>query len=44
MLSIIICSRNKIVSKELIRNIDESVGTVYELVVVDNSNNDYTIF
>ena len=44
MLSIIICSRNKTISKELDNNIKITIGIDYELIHVDNSENKYSIF
>lgn len=44
MLSIIICSRTKEINKNLNENIDESIGCVYELIIIDNSQNLYSIF
>lgn len=44
MLSLIICSRTPRISEELEKNIAETIGCVYELVVIDNSKNNYSIF
>ncbi len=44
MISIIICSRNNSISESLITNINETIGIEYELVIVDNSKNTYSIF
>lgn len=44
MISIIICSRNSDISVELKQNIAETIGCDYELVVIDNSCNQYSIF
>lgn len=44
MISIVICSRQKDISLELKQNISESIGCEYELVIVDNSKNQYNIF
>ncbi len=44
MLSIIICSRKSDISDELKQNIADTVGCDYELVVIDNSTNKYSIF
>ena len=44
MLSLIICSRTPKISKELEKNIAETIGCEYELVVIDNSRNKYSIF
>lgn len=42
--SIIICSRQKEIPKELEQNIAASIGVGYELVVIDNSRNHYSLF
>jgi GT2 family glycosyltransferase len=44
MISIIICSRNPDISDELKQNIAETIGVEYELIVIDNSKNNYSIF
>lgn len=44
MLSLITCARAHDVSEELRQNIATTIGTDYELIVIDNSSNDYTIF
>lgn len=44
MLSLIICSRTPSISEELEKNIAETIGCEYELVVIDNSKNKYSIF
>lgn len=44
MLSIIICSKNEYISKKLQQNIIKTIGTEYELIVIDNSKNEYSIF
>jgi len=44
MISIIICSRTASISDALIKNIDQTIGIAYELVIIDNSNNVYSIF
>lgn len=44
MISIIICSRNPDISDELKQNIAKTIGVEYELVVIDNSKNNYSIF
>ncbi len=43
-ISIIICSREKQISKDLIENIKNTVGCDFELIVIDNSENKYSIF
>lgn len=44
MLSLIICSRTPRISEELEKNISETIGCEYELVLIDNSKNKYSIF
>ncbi|TDE28052.1 hypothetical protein E0I61_13205 [Flavobacterium ranwuense] len=44
MVSIIICSRENTISQELSVNIAETIGCAYELIVIDNSQNQYSIF
>jgi glycosyltransferase involved in cell wall biosynthesis len=44
MISIIICSRTQIISAELSANIKDTIGSDYELVVIDNSLDTYSIF
>ena len=44
MLSIIICSRHQEISSILRSNIKNTVGIDYELIVIDNSENEYSIF
>ena len=44
MFSLIICSRNQDVSSELKQNLALTIGCEYELVVIDNSSNAYSIF
>lgn len=44
MISIVICSRNPEMSSTLRTNIDASIGVPYELIVVDNSRNEHSIF
>lgn len=44
MISCIICSRRPDVSAELKENIASTIGCEYELVVIDNSKNEYSIF
>jgi glycosyltransferase involved in cell wall biosynthesis len=44
MISIIICSRVKTISSTLSKNIKDTIGCAYELIVVDNSENRYSIF
>ncbi|MBB4803655.1 glycosyltransferase involved in cell wall biosynthesis [Flavobacterium nitrogenifigens] len=44
MISLIICSRSKDISHNLNENIQTTVGCEYELIVIDNSANQYSIF
>lgn len=44
MISCIICSRQPDISAELKENIATTVGCEYELVVIDNSKDEYSIF
>ena len=44
MISCIICSRQTDLSAELKENIASTIGCEYELVVIDNSKNEYSIF
>ena len=44
MISIIICSRTKTITPVLLENIKNTVGANYELIVIDNSENNYSIF
>lgn len=44
MISIIICSRQPDIADELKKNIATTIGCDYELVVIDNSHNHYSIF
>lgn len=44
MISCIVCSRSADISTTLKENLSVTIGCEYELVVVDNSNNNYTIF
>jgi GT2 family glycosyltransferase len=44
MISIIICSRTASISDELKQNIDLTIGLQYELVIIDNSDNLFSIF
>lgn len=42
--SIIICSRQKEIPERLQKSIAETIGVSYEVVVIDNSNNDHSLF
>lgn len=44
MISIIICSRTSEISTSLSQNIEKTIGCAYELIVIDNSENKYSIF
>jgi hypothetical protein len=44
MISCVICSRQPVISAKLKENIASTVGCEYELVVIDNSTNEYSIF
>jgi hypothetical protein len=44
MISIIICSREQTISFDLYENIKDTIGCEYELIVIDNSKNKYSIF
>ena len=44
MISIIICSVNKNYLNNLTLNIEQSIGCVYELIAIDNSVNEFSIF
>ena len=44
MLSIIICSRNSDIPPSLRENIRQTIGVEYEFIIIDNSENKYSIF
>lgn len=44
MISLIICSRNNNILQDLKENIQNTIGVKYELIVIDNSANTYSIF
>lgn len=44
MISVVICSRNNDISIQLKSNIDNTIGIDYELIVIDNSENVYSIY
>lgn len=44
MISIIICSRSPELNTKFSQNIEETIGCHYELIVIDNSGNNYSIF
>ena len=43
MLSIVICHRNESLLQSLKKNIEETIGLPYELIIIDNRNNERTI-
>lgn len=43
-ISIIICSRTKLLAPVFLENIEKTVGVEYELIVIDNSENKHSIF
>jgi len=44
MISIIICSRKSIIDVRLSENLNDTIGCEYELIIIDNSENKYSIF
>ncbi len=44
MISIIICSKFENISQVLRKNIEETIGVHYEIVIIDNSKSQYSIF
>lgn len=44
MISIIICSRTNSIPDRLLQNLQKTTGIDYELIVIDNSDNKYSIF
>lgn len=44
MISLIICSRSKDISKKLRENVEETIGTDFEWVIIDNSAGNLSIF
>ena len=44
MISVIICSKHEKLSESLIRNIDNTIGVPYEIVCINNSRKEYSIF
>ena len=44
MISLITCSRSHDISQTLRENISETIGSEYELIVVDNNDNHHSIF
>lgn len=43
MISVIICSRNAVLDDKLSRNIAQTIGVDHEVIVIDNSRNEYNI-
>jgi glycosyltransferase involved in cell wall biosynthesis len=44
MMSIIICSRSQFISNDLVENIKSTIGCKYELIIINNSDNQFSIF
>ncbi|MEN2400342.1 glycosyltransferase [Flavobacterium sp. MC2016-06] len=44
MISVVICSRTNFISESLQNNIQETIGEEHELIIIDNSLNNYSIF
>jgi GT2 family glycosyltransferase len=44
MISIVICTRANDISAALKKNINETIGVAYEIIVIDNESNNYSIF
>lgn len=44
MISVVVCSRSQTISNNLFKNIRETIGCNYELIIIDNSKNKYSIF
>lgn len=44
MISIICCCRDKLKADLLIDNIRETIGCIHEIILIDNSSNQYSIF
>ena len=44
VLSVIICSRNATITDDLLVNINQTIGCDFELIVINNSQNQYSIF
>ena len=44
MISIVICSKKKSISSDLLLNIKNTIGCSYELIIIDNASNQYSIF
>lgn len=44
MISIIVCSKKRILPASFTQNIADTIGVEFEIILVDNSDNKYTIF
>lgn len=44
MISLIICSRTNVLPEIFTQNVSDTIGCSYELIVIDNSQNQYSIF
>ncbi|MDD3490824.1 MAG: glycosyltransferase [Paludibacter sp.] len=44
MLSVIICSKNRMLAPDFVKNIANTIGSEYELVHIDNSDTKYSIY
>lgn len=44
MISLIICSTHTSLSEELRKNVEDTIGTEYEIVFIDNAQGNYSIF
>lgn len=44
MISVIVCHRNEALLAAFKKNLQQTIGTDYELLVIDNRQNDYSIF
>ncbi|MDR3218607.1 MAG: glycosyltransferase [Dysgonamonadaceae bacterium] len=44
MISLIVCSKKGDISAQLKLNIENTIGVPYELIIIDNSKNEYSIF
>jgi len=44
MISIIVCSRNKALPVSFVKNVADSIKSEYEIILIDNSENQYSIF
>jgi glycosyltransferase involved in cell wall biosynthesis len=43
MISIIICSKNQTLLKQVSKNIESTIGADYELIVINNSSNEHSL-